>query len=204
MSDGAIPRTLVIACGALVRELRAVLATTPAAGSIQVEYLPAHLHNTPDAIPDAVARVAADHDADRIVVAYADCGTGGRLDATVAALGAVRLPGPHCYELFAGVERFTALMDEQPGTFFLTDFLARHFDALVIGSLGLDTHPELHAVYFAHYERVVLLSQSDAPDVHDAAERAAARLGLPLERVVTGLAPFGTAFGTAVGAPVPA
>lgn len=204
MTDPAVPRTLVIACGALVRELRTVLATIPGTDAVRVEYLPAHLHTTPDAIPDAVARVAAAHRADRVVVAYADCGTGGRLDATVAALGAVRLPGPHCYELFAGTEGFAALMDEAPGTFFLTDFLARHFDALVVGSLGLDRHPELRDVYFAHYERVVLLSQSGAPEVLDAARRAATRLGLPLVSGPTGLGPFRATVAAAVAAPVPA
>jgi hypothetical protein len=194
----------VIACGALARELRAVLTGLPASDGVRVEYLPAHLHNTPDAIPAAVARLAGEHAAARVVVAYGDCGTGGRLDATVDALGAVRLPGAHCYELYAGAAPFDSLMTEEPGTFFLTDFLARHFDALVVGTLGLDAHPELRDVYFAHYRRVVLLSQSDDPEVVTAARRAADRLGLPLEVAPTGLAALADALGAAIGARVTA
>lgn len=204
MTDGAAPRTLVIACGALVRELRAVLATVPGADTVHVEYLPALLHNTPDEIPAAVARTAAQHTADRVVVAYGDCGTGGRLDATLDALGAVRLPGAHCYELFAGSDRFHALMAEEPGTFFLTDFLARHFDALVIGTLGLDAHPELRDVYFAHYRRVVLLPQSDDAEILAAAQHAADRLGLPLDAAPAGPGGFAAALTGAIGTPVTA
>jgi hypothetical protein len=139
----AEPRTLVIACGALTRELRAVLGQIPgAAERCSVVYLPANLHNRPDAIPGAVeaAADAAGAGFDRVFVAYADCGTGGLLDPVVARLGATRLPGAHCYEVFAGAATFAALADAEPGTFYLTDYLARHFDALVVSGLGLDTH----------------------------------------------------------------
>src|SRR4029079_13041149 len=153
-------RTLVIACGALTRELRAVLAQIPGAeGRCTVAYLPANLHNRPSEIPDAVAAAAdlAGEDVDRIFVAYADCGTGGRLDPVVERLGATRLPGAHCYEVFAGAATFAGWSETQPGTFYLTDSLARHFDALVVAGLGLDAHPELRDTYFAHYRRLVLL-----------------------------------------------
>ena len=114
-----------------------------------------------------------------VFLAYADCGTGGALDTFLAEHpGIERLPGAHCYEFFAGTERFAALHDAEPGTFYLTDFLAKHFDALVWQGLGLDRHPELLPVYFGNYRRVVLLSQSDDPAVVDAASAAAGRLGL--------------------------
>ena len=122
-----------------------------AADRCTVVYLPANLHNRPVAIPEAVADAAAavGPDVDRVFVAYADCGTGGLLDPVVDRLGATRLPGAHCYEFFAGAAVFAALAEAEPGTFYLTDFLARHFDALVVAGLGLDVHPELRDQYFA-------------------------------------------------------
>ena len=189
-------RTLVVACGALTRELRAVLDQVPgAAARCDVSYLPAHLHNRPEEIPDAVERAVTDarDGHDRVLVAYADCGTGGLLDPVVERLGATRLPGAHCYEVFAGADLFAALAEAEPGTFYLTDYLARHFDALVVQGLGLDIHPELRDTYFAHYRRVVLLSQSDDPAVVEAGRRAADRLGLAFEHRPAGLAPFAAA-----------
>jgi hypothetical protein len=196
------PRTLVVACGALTRELRAVLGQIPGARDrCTVTYLPAHLHNRPERIPAAVEHAVADAagDYDRIVVAYADCGTGGLLDAVVARLGATRLPGAHCYEMFAGSDAFAALSAAEPGTFYLTDYLARHFDALVVGGLGLDDHPELRDTYFAHYRRLVLLTQSDDPGLVTLGERAAARLGLAFVHRHVGLAPFADAMRGVVG-----
>jgi hypothetical protein len=168
---------LVVACGALATELRAVLPET-----VEVGYLPAHLHNRPERIVPAVERLI-DEAGDRpVFVAYADCGTGGGLDAMLARHpGVTRLPGAHCYEVFAGSELFAELHDAEPGTFFLTDFLARHFEALVWQGLGLDRHPELLTVYFAHYQRVVLLSQSEDEAVVAAGRAAASRLGLEFE-----------------------
>ena len=184
---------LVLACGALVRELRAVLASSGLDDRIEVDYLPAPLHNRPDQIVPAIEARLLEVDPDRpIVLGYADCGTGGLLDAYIARSGRriTRLPGAHCYEFFAGSERFAALHDEELGTLYLTDFLARHFDALVWAGLGLDRHPELRDMLFAHYRRVVLLQQGDDPAVVEAARSAAARLELELVVVPTGLGPF--------------
>lgn len=193
MADLAPPRTLVVACGALVRELRAVLAQIAGDAGIDVVYLPANLHNRPELIPAAVEAVVAQRRADRVFVAYADCGTGGRLDAVLTRLGATRLPGAHCYEFFTGVDEFAALHQRELGTFFLTDFLARHFEALVVQGLGLDRHPELREAYFGQYTRLTLLSQSADPALLVLGRAAATRLGLEFEHVHTGLVPFATA-----------
>jgi hypothetical protein len=180
---------LVLACGALAADLRAVLDANGLAAHVDVVYLPAHLHNRPEAIvpalrPRVEAAVAAGR---QVFVAYADCGTGGALDALLAAFpGVDRLPGAHCYEMFAGSDLFGALHDEEPGTFFLTDFLAKHFDALVWSGLGLDRHPELRDMYFGAYRRVVLLSQTRDAGVLTRARDAAARLGLAFMRRPTG------------------
>lgn len=171
---------LIVACGALASELRHVLAGT----DVEVRYLPAHLHNRPERIVPILGPLLDEAAAEGrpTFVAYADCGTGGALDRLLAVHpGVERLPGAHCYEVFAGADRFAALHDEDPGTFFLTDFLARHFDALVWSGLGLDRHPELRDTYFAHYSRVVLLSQSEDPQVVAAGRAAAERLGLAFE-----------------------
>ena len=187
------PRPLVLACGALAGDLRAVLAAAGLSAHIEVEYLPANLHNRPGRIaPELRPRLQAASDAGRpVFVAYADCGTGGALDALLAQFpGTQRLPGAHCYELFAGAETFAALHDEELGTFYLTDFLARHFDALVWSGLGLDRHPELRDTYFARYRRVVLLSQAPGPDADllERARAAADRLGLAFVHRPTGRA----------------
>jgi hypothetical protein len=178
----------VIGCGALARELVEVTSTLP---GVDVACLSPDLHNRPGGIPSAVrARI---HEArrdgyQRIFVAYADCGTGGLLDPVLADEGVERLPGAHCYEFFAGSPTFTAMAADEPGTFWLTDFLARNFERLVIRGLGIDRHPELEAVYFANYKRVVYLSQTDDPDLLVLARRAADRLGLAFEHRPTGTA----------------
>ena len=186
-------RPLVLACGALVRELRSVLDQEGLAGTIDVDFLPAPLHNRPDRIVPAIEARLADVATDRpVFLGYADCGTGGGLDSWISACGRVvtRLPGAHCYEFFAGGERFAALHDEEIGTFFLTDFLARNFDALVWQGLRIDRHPELLDLYFGNYRRVVLVSQTDDPAVEAAGRLAAVRLGLEFVHVHTGLGPF--------------
>lgn len=181
-------RLRVIACGAIAPELKAVFAAIGA--DAVIEPLPAVLHNTPEQITAAVMRRIEAHPDDRIVVGYADCGTGGMLDAALEPLGIERIPGAHCYEFYAGGEAFAALHDDEPGTFYLTDFLARNFDALVWRGLGIDRHPELRQTYFGNYRRLVFLSQRERPEGVAAARRAAEMLGLEFHHVPTGLQPL--------------
>ncbi len=192
-------RPLVVACGALATELRNVLGQIDRdrdGECVEVRYLPANLHNRPEQIVPAIAAVLASPDAGNrpVFLAYADCGTGGELDRFLDAHpGVDRLPGAHCYEFFAGSARFAALHDAEPGTFYLTDFLAKHFDALVWQGLGLDRHPQLRDMYFGNYRLVVLLTQSDDPALIETGRVAAARLGLAFEHHHTGLHPFADA-----------
>lgn len=178
---------LVIACGALARELLDIV-TVNQLDSIDVECLPARLHNHPERIPAAVeSRIRRSRGLyDRIFVGFADCGTGGALDRMLARHGVERLPGAHCYEVFATAPVFDALHQAEPGTFYLTDYLARHFDRLVVSGLGLDTHPELEPLYFGHYRRLVHLAQVDDPGLGAAGRSAAHRLGLEHERRLVG------------------
>jgi hypothetical protein len=181
-------RLRVIACGAIAPELKHAYAALGV--DVIIEPLPASLHNTPDLITEAVlARIDA-HPDDRILVGYADCGTGGLLDAALDARGIDRLPGAHCYELFAGRDVFARIQEAEPGTFYLTDFLLRNFDLLVWRGLGLDRHPELRDTYFANYRRLVFLSQRLDDGAVASALRAAERLGLEFEHIHTGLQPL--------------
>ena len=184
-------RVLVIACGALARELVHVVRASGLA-QVDITCLPAKLHQRPAEIPGAVGRRIARARAryERIFVAYADCGTAGRLDAVLEAEGVERLPGAHCYEVFAGSAAFARLGVEEPGTFYLTDFLARHFERLVIGGLGIDRHPELLPLYFGNYRRLVYLSQAVDDGLLAAARAAAARLGLDFRHEPTGYGAF--------------
>ena len=179
---------LVIGCGALARELVEVTSGLP---GVDVACLSPDLHNRPGGIPNAVrSRIhqARRDGYEQIFVAYAGCGTGGLLDPVLAAEGVERLPGAHCYEFFAGSPTFAAMAEDEPGTFWLTDFLARNFERLVVRGLGIDRHPELEAIYFANYRRVVYLSQTDDPELLILARRAADRLGLGFEHRPTGIA----------------
>jgi hypothetical protein len=189
---------LVLACGALAREVLAVVRVNRWT-HVDVTCLPARLHLRPELIAGAVDAKLRELGPryERTFVAYADCGTGGELDRVLGAHGAERLAGLHCYATFAGQRAWDSLQAEEPGTFYLTDFLARHFDALVVRPLGLDRYPELAEDVFGNYRRLVYLAQTE-DDVLDAAARAAAeRLGLEYERRFTGygeLAPALTQF----------
>lgn len=189
------PRVLVLGCGALARELRALIQADGLEDVVHLECLPASLHNRPSEIPAAVeARLQrASGRYDQILIGYADCGTGGALDQVIERWGAQRLPGAHCYEFYAGSAAFAALHDAEPGTFYLTDFLVRFFDKWVWRGLWLDRHPELLEAYFGNYTRVVYLSQFPDDDLLTAARAAADRLGLAFEHVATGTGDLGPA-----------
>lgn len=184
-------RLLIIACGAIAHELVAVLRASGWTHA-EVECLPAEWHNTPERIVPAVqAKLdAAAARGQRVFVAYGDCGTGGRLDALLDERGVQRLPGSHCYDFFTGTHELAELAEAEPGTFWLTDYLAREFERLVMQGLGIRRHPELLSTYFAHYRRVVWLVQRDDERTRRLAQTAAHSLGLPLVEHRTGLAPF--------------
>jgi hypothetical protein len=186
-------RVLVIACGALAREITA-LKRASGWSALDVTCLPPELHNRPERIPAAVrsAICAARARYERIFVAYADCGTGGALDRMLAEEGVERLPGAHCYEFFATSAVFAALADAEPGTFYLTDFLVRHFERLVVVGLGIDRHPQLASEYFRHYRRVVYLAQLPDAQLVRQAHAIAARLGLAYEQRASGYGDLAT------------
>lgn len=176
------PRALFIACGALARELVDLKRLTGWA-ELTITCLPAHWHNTPQKIVPAVQRKirAAGARYDSVYVLYGDCGTGGELDRMLEAEGVERIPGPHCYQMFAGTEAFTEMADRDPGRFYLTDYLVRHFDRLIIKGLGLDRYPQLLPEYFGHYTTLVYLAQTADSRLRDKAVTAAERLGLAFE-----------------------
>ena len=194
---------LVIACGALAREIVA-LKRLNGWSALAIECLPPELHNRPEQIPAAVqsAIAAARARYSKIFVAYADCGTGGRLDAVLDAEGVERIPGAHCYEFFASPSVFAQLSEAEPGTFYLTDFLARHFERLVVDGLGLDKHPQLQAEYFRNYRKLVYLAQMPSEALRCAARAAAQRLGLSYEERVTGYGELATTLASVATVPV--
>jgi hypothetical protein len=187
LRGGIGSRTLVIACGALARELLAVKAANRL-DHLDVTCLPAILHNRPEKIPDAVRRKvrAGKRTHDEVLVLYGDCGTGGALDAVLREEGVERIDGDHCYAFYMGLDAFAADHEAEIGTFYLTDYLVRHFDRLIIKGLGLDRFPQLRDAYFGHYTRVLHLAQVDDPALAVRAKACADRLGLAFERRVTG------------------
>jgi hypothetical protein len=191
-------RTAVLACGALALDVRRI--SKRRGWNVHVRPLPALLHNHPELIAPRVAVELEDvcRSYDRVAVAYADCGTYGALDGVLSDRGIARLDGAHCYDLFARDEVREAL-DEEPGTYFLTDFLARTFEHTVMRQLGLDRHPELRGDYFGHYKRVMWLAQRPTLGTKLAAERAAAALDLPLEIREVGDAGLERGLGALVG-----
>lgn len=196
LEDGLMPRgdgrVLLLACGALAREIMAVIEAN-GWGHMDLQCLPAIYHNEPDKITPAIEAAVAKHrsDYDKIFVVYADCGTGGLLQAACTRMGVEMVAGPHCYSFFDGNDAFAA-RDEMTA-FFLTDFLVRQFDAFVTKPLGLDRHPQLRDMYFENYEKLVYLAQTDDPVLTEKAKICADRLGLPFERRLTGYGDLATA-----------
>ena len=176
----------LIACGALAQPCADLVSRS--GWPVDVHPLPPLLHNRPGRIAGEVERLATELRGRyaTVAVGYADCGTYGALDEVCGRLGLRRLPGLHCYDLYGGQDRIRALLDEQPGTYLLTDFLVRSFARTVLAELGLDRHPELREAYFGHYTRVVWLAQRPDDDLRGLASAAAGRLGLPLQVVETG------------------
>ena len=189
--------TLIIACGALAREI-AALRRANGWTAVEICCLPPELHNRPERIAPAVqAKIRAHRGEYRsIFVAYGDCGTGGRLDAVLREEGVERLPGAHCYEFLAGPRAFAELADAEPGTFYLTDFLTRHFERLVSRELGLDRHPQLAQEYFRNYRKLVYLAQTRSATLLEQARQIAAGLGLEFEHRHTGLGELGAHLGS--------
>lgn len=187
-------RVLVIACGAIAAELVRVKKLN-GWDEMDIQCLPAELHNRPERIAPAVEEKLREHRDryQRIVLGYADCGSGGGLDALVERYGVSRIPGAHCYEFFAGAGRFAELAEREVGTFYLTDYLARNFHRLIIKGMGIDRYPELKDMLFGNYRALVYLAQEDDPALDRAAEEAADYLGLDYQRVATGDASFAKA-----------
>ncbi len=181
------PDVLILACGAIAREVLAVIRLNGWT-HVDVRCLPAKLHNTPKQIAGAVdaklTELAGSYD--RVFVAYADCGTAGALDIVLDRHEVERLPGAHCYGFLAGNDAWDAMQEDEPATFYLTDFLARHFESLVVRGLKLDVHPELVPMMFGNYRRLVYLAQTDDSALRERAEAAATLLGLAFEQRRTG------------------
>ena len=180
-------RILLIACGALARE---ILDLKEANGwsHLDLTCLPAKLHLYPEKITDEVRAAVEKHrdTYDDIFVVYADCGTGGLLEAECEKLGVQMIAGPHCYSFFEGNDRFSKISEDEITTFYLTDFLVRQFDAFIIKPMGLDRHPELRDMYYGNYEKLVYQAQTDDPALTAKAKICADRLGLAFERRFTG------------------
>jgi len=204
---GAVPGptgklTYVIACGALAREVLDIITLNDLPG-FSVTCLPAKLHNQPQFIPDRLREKIRDvrPNAARILIGYADCGTGGLIDKVIAEEAredcpVERIGGAHCYAFFAGQNEFADLAEQELGTFYLTDYLARHFDTLIVKGMGLDKYPGMIDMMFGNYKRLVYLAQTDDPALDERAEKAAEKLGLNFLKVRTGygeLAEFLTA-----------
>jgi len=188
MAQSQHPRTQVIACGALAREIVELIRLNNLE-HLEITCLPAEWHNYPHRIPEGVRRKVREAYAEgfgRVLVAYGDCGTGGLLDRVLQEEGAERIEGDHCYAFYRGLADFQRDFDADPTCFYLTDYLARHFQRLIIEGLAIDRHPELLQDYFGNYTTLVYLAQTDNPELDAAAEAAAQRLGLAYRRIATG------------------
>ncbi len=191
LKESNLPTILVIACGALSQELN-YLKKTNSWKNITIQCLSAELHNTPKLIPIKVKEkldLMAD-DFDKVYLAYADCGTGGLLDSLLKDYNIERLPGAHCYEFFAGKNPFLSLTEEELGTFYLTDFLVKHFNRLVVEGLGMDRYPQLKNEYFKNYKKLTYLAQTDSKELKNKAKQYADFLNLEYNYYYTGLNQF--------------
>ena len=182
-----VGRVLILACGALAREILALVAAN-GWDHMDLTCLPANYHLYPEKIVGAVETTVLEKQAQysRIFVAYADCGTGGLLEAKCRELGVDMIAGPHCYSFYEGNEAFAQKAGEEVTAFYLTDFLVKQFDAFVWKPMGLDRHPELRDMYFGNYTKLIYQAQTNNPDLDAKAEECAQKLGLPLERRFTG------------------
>ena len=193
-------KVLVITCGAIARELVRIKKLNNW-DHLEFQCLPAALHNTPENIPAAVkAKIDSQTDHfQQIFVAYADCGTGGKLDSMLDEYGIERIPGAHCYEFYTGSEQFHRFADAEPGTFYLTDFLARHFERLVIKGLKLDQRPQLIPLVFGNYKRMLYLAQTESEELQTMALKHANFLGLEYEYCFTSDQPLSLVLEPALG-----
>ncbi|MCC0013547.1 MAG: DUF1638 domain-containing protein [Rhodobiaceae bacterium] len=193
--DGKPEQVRIIACGMIAREVLDIIERLKL-GHLSLTCLPAMYHHHPEKIAPAIDKAickARSEGYERIFVGYADCGTGGDLDKVCERHGVERIIGPHCFAFFMGMDAFTKLEDRDMTAFYMTDFLARHFDTFLIEPLGLDRHPELRDMYFGNYEKLVFLAQTEDDDLTEKAKAAAERLGLAFERRFTGYGDLSTA-----------
>lgn len=181
---------LIIGCGALMKEILTLRKINGLEKQLDVMSLPAIYHNHPQKILPALKEKVASISKgkyEKIYIGYADCGTGGELDRWIEAEGYQRLPGAHCYAFYSGLEAFDAMAEDTLGTFYLTDYLARQFDVLIMKGFRLDEKPELIAMMFSHYTKLIYLAQSENDKLDLAARAAAQKLGgLAYERIFTG------------------
>ena len=185
-------KSLVIACGALANELYTIKAMNKWE-HYDVQCLDAKLHNRPDLITPKLAEVITKkgESYSQILIGYADCGTNGAIDSLIETDSRLeRLSGPHCFSFFIGEKEYKRLSEQEPGTFWLTDFLVRHFDSMVIKTLGLDKHPELRDVYFSNYTTATYLSQISEEKLLHSAKKCSDKLGLEFRHIHTGFGAF--------------
>ncbi len=180
-------KILILACGALAKEISALIRLN-GWSHLKTRYLPAILHNTPEKITEQLRMVLQSSQTkfSKIFIGYADCGTGGKIDSLLDEFDVQRLPGAHCYEFFAGKQTFAEIMEEEIGSYFLTDFLVKAFEKLVWQGMKIDRHPELLPIYFKHYKKLVYLAQSENLELQTQAHEIAGRLGLVYEKRFTG------------------
>jgi len=190
-------KRLVLGCGALVYDLLRLIKQNPSlSDKVNLQCLPAGWHNSPQLIAPGVEDYLSKnaHLYEEVYIAYADCGTGGALDRVITKYKAKRIDGAHCYEFFAGKDEFERLSEEEIGTFYLTDYLVKNFNRIMIKGLGLDKHPELFEVYFEHYKKLVYLAQTENEQWNKDAEKYAKDFGFSYEYRFVGTGSLGSVF----------